>query len=84
LQINPLLLTMKVVDEKGYPLQPLQIFSELVAKLSPLVGTGSPENVIEAKQTQLYMDKTGAPGAVLYIKQVDAVGTDRKKGWVLV
>lgn len=84
MQINPLSLSIKVVDEKGYPAQSLQVFSELVAKLSIKVGSGSPEGVLEGKQTELYMDTSGAAGAILYIKQLDAIGTDRTMGWVLV
>lgn len=47
-------------------------------------GTGSPEGNINGSKTQIYMDETGASGAVLYIKQVDDIAGDRSLGWILV
>ncbi len=49
-----------------------------------IVGTGSPEGVVNAKQTKKYMDDTGVPGSIEYIKQVDDVAGDETLGWVLV
>jgi len=70
-----------VVDDKFRPLQKLQMFSEQCAALEILSGTGSPENVVLANKTRLYMDEnTGA----LYIKRVNDIGGDAKQGWVLV
>ncbi len=70
-----------VVDDKFRPLQKLQMFSEQCAALEILSGTGSPENVVSANKTRLYMnDATGA----LYIKRVNDIGGDNKQGWVLV
>jgi len=70
-----------VLDDKFRPLQKLQMFGEQCAALEILSGTGSPENVVSANKTRLYMnDATGA----LYIKRVNAIGSDDKQGWVLV
>ena len=49
-----------------------------------LIGTGSPEGVIEAQQGVEYLDETGTAGAVKYIKQSAAVAGDRTKGWVAI
>ena len=45
-----------------------------------LIGTGSPEGVVEADPTRLYMDDAGSSGSVLYIKQTGTGNT----GWIAV
>jgi|TARA_R110002072_G_scaffold99672_2_gene219219 hypothetical protein len=50
----------------------------------PIVGTGSPEGVIEAVQYSLYLDSTGSAGAIQYRKMIPSIGGDRKQGWILV
>jgi hypothetical protein len=64
------------------PTQPLRLFSELVATLPILFGTGSPEGIIEARQGRQYFDSTGAANARLYVKSVDDIAGNRKNGWV--
>lgn len=49
-----------------------------------LIGTGTPEGNVEASQGQEYMDETGLPGAVKYIKQLADIAGDRSKGWVAI
>lgn len=46
-------------------------------------GTGSPEGIVEGKASAEYMDVTGAPGSVQYIKKFDDVAGDKTKGWSL-
>ncbi|MES1988764.1 MAG: hypothetical protein V4440_12190 [Pseudomonadota bacterium] len=80
--LSPLNRLRPVVDKDGKPLQVLQLFSEDVARLATIVGTGSPEGVVEALEAQEYMDRTGLPGAVKYVKQLPDIGGNRKMGWV--
>lgn len=84
MQVNPLGRSVAVVDESGRPTQELNLFSEAVANLPVIVGSGSPESVIEAQQARLYMDSAGATGTILYIKKFNDIGGDRKLGWTLV
>ena len=70
-----------VVDDKFRPLQKLQMCSDQWNALEILSGTGSPENVVSANKTRLYMDENTGE---LYIKRVNAIGSDKKQGWVLV
>lgn len=79
---NPIDRSKKVVDAQGRPTQDLSLFAEQVAKLFPIVGSGSPEGVVEAEQSRFYMDETGTP--VLYIKQLSDISGDRSQGWVAV
>jgi len=80
--LSPLNRISPVVDKEGKALQVLQLFSEDVARLATIIGTGSPEGVVEALEGQEYMDRTGLPGAVKYIKQLPDIGGNRKLGWV--
>jgi hypothetical protein len=80
--LSPLNRLRSVVDKEGKPLQVLQLFSEEVARMQTIIGTGSPEGVIEALEGQEYMNRTGLPGAVKYIKQLPDIGGNRKLGWV--
>jgi len=55
-----------------------------VTNLSILTGTGSPEGVVQARPTRLYMNTAGAAGSILYIKRDADIGGDRSQGWILV
>lgn len=55
-----------------------------VTNLQILTGSGSPEGVVSAQVTRLYMDTAGAAGAILYIKRDADVGGDRSQGWILI
>lgn len=46
---------------------------------TPIQGTGSPEGVVTAEVSQMYMDTAGASESVLYIKQTGSSDT----GWIL-
>lgn len=76
--------SIPVVDEKGKPTQELALFSEAVAALDPIIGTGSPEGVEEARRKRFYIDSNGSAGSVLYVKVLNDIGGDRKQGWILV
>lgn len=47
---------------------------------TPIQGTGSPEGVVVANVSQMYMDLAGISENVLYIKQTGIGNT----GWMLV
>ena len=60
-----------------------EFMRELVAQANLstiLTGTGSPEGVLTANPTQLYMDDAGTAGNILYIKKSGVGNT----GWILV
>ena len=73
-----------IVDSSGKMSQAFRSFT-LEASLSiPIVGTGSPDGVVEARQFQLYIDSAGLAGAIEYRKMVSEIGGNRKLGWKLV
>ena len=73
-----------VVDDSGRMAQAFRTWT-LDASLSiPIVGTGSPEGVVEARQYQLYINSAGLAGSIEYRKMLPEIGGDRSKGWLLV
>lgn len=73
-----------VVDAQGRMTQTFRAWTQGVSRLQILSGSGSPEGVVNAQQTTLYMDTAGTAGAILYIKRDTDVGGDPKQGWILV
>lgn len=72
------------LDDKGRPTPKHFQWLQLMTDLEPMIGTGSPEDVEEARAPRFYVDSAAATGSILYVKQVDSIGGDRKKGWMLV
>ena len=69
----------------GLPFDQFRIFLLQVQERGLLIGTGSPEGVIEAEQGQEYMDDTGTAGNIKYIKRdADDGAGDKSKGWILI
>jgi len=74
-----------LVNEDLSPSAQLNTWFRVITGQSMIIGDGSPEGVVEAIQTALYMDRLGVTEAVLYIKRDadDGLG-DKTIGWVLV
>lgn len=75
---------LPIVDGRGLMTDQFQRWVELITRNDLLIGTGSPEGVVEATQGQEYMDRTGVAGAIKYIKKDADIAGDRTKGWVLI
>ncbi len=73
-----------IVDENGIPVQVAKAFFFELSESSLVIGTGSPEGIVEAKQGRGYMDDAGTTGSILYIKKSADIGGDRRLGWILV
>lgn len=69
--------TTSIVNKEGFMLNNFRTWTQQISRLSILEGAGSPEGVIPASPTRMYMDTTGPSGAVLYIKQTGTGNT----GW---
>lgn len=50
----------------------------------PIIGVGSPEGVVSARQYSLYIDSTGTAGNIEYRKMLPEIGGDVTQGWLLV
>lgn len=65
--------------------QQMRTFVTQVTASGLVIGTGSPEGVVEANQGRMYMDDAGTAGSILYIKRDASDGAgDTSIGWVLV
>ncbi len=73
-----------IVDADGNMAKAFQDYMNVLAGNIPIVGTGSPEGVVEARQFSQYVDSTGSTGTILYIKKLTDIGGDRSMGWILV
>lgn len=69
----------------GLPFDQFRIFLLQVQERGLIIGTGSPEGVVEAEQGVEYMDAAGTAGNIKYIKRdADDGAGDKSKGWILV
>jgi|TARA_S200002703_G_scaffold66183_1_gene57385 hypothetical protein len=73
-----------IVDANGTMEQPFRQFTQEASLSIPIVGSGSPEGVVEARQFSLYLDDTGSAGSIQYRKMQPEIGGDRTRGWVAV
>ena len=75
--------TIAIVDDNSKMQQQFrgwtQEITAAINELQVLTGTGSPEGVVTANPTRLYMDNNGTAGVIVYIKQTGSGNT----GWVL-
>ena len=79
--INP---TYPIVDDNGVAFSPFALFLLQVSESSLIIGDGTPENNVEAKQGRFYMDESGTTGSIIYVKKTDDISGDRKQGWILI
>lgn len=82
--INTLNASQPIVDKSGIMTQNMRVVMSQVVKESLIIGTGSPEGVINAPQGQEYMDDAGIAGSIKYIKRDADIGGDTSQGWILV
>ena len=73
-----------IVDEDGTMAQAFRQFTQDASLSIPIVGSGTPEGVIDAAQYSLYLDSSGGASAIQYRKMQPQIGGDRAKGWILV
>ncbi len=73
-----------IVNKDGVMEDVFQRWVTQITNNDLIVGTGSPEGVIEATVGREYLDDTGSTGAVKFIKQLPDIGGDRTQGWVAI
>ena len=73
-----------IVDPDGTMAQPFRQFTQDASLSIPIVGTGSPEGVVEARQYSLYINSAGTTGSIEYRKMLPDIGGDITQGWVAV
>lgn len=73
-----------IVSADGTMEQPFRQFTQDASLSIPIIGTGSPEGVVEARQYSLYIDSTGSTGSIEYRKMQPSIAGDTSKGWIAV
>lgn len=74
-----------IINSEGKMEDAFQAWVSRMTNLDLIVGTGTPEGVIEATVGREYLDQTGSVGAIKYIKQLADDGSGNKaKGWVAI
>jgi hypothetical protein len=73
-----------IVESDGTMAQPFRQFTQDASLSIPIVGSGSPEGVVEARQYSLYINSAGSSGSIEYRKMLPDIGGDTKQGWVAV
>ena len=81
--LAPLNAEQPIVDSNGLMNRQMRVFQNKVATFDFFVGSGSPEGVVSAEVGRRYIDQTGAPGSVQYVKQLSDIGGDPTLGWSL-
>jgi len=73
-----------IVLEDGTMAQAFRTWALNVTDNITIIGTGTPEGIVEAPQFSTYIDQDGSTGTILYIKKLAQITDDIKKGWILV
>ena len=73
-----------IIEEDGSQSVQMRAWTQIITNQSLIIGTGSPESVVEATQGAAYMNDAGVSGTMLYIKRDNDIGGDTSQGWVLV
>jgi hypothetical protein len=73
-----------VVESNGTMADPFRLWTQRITDLQILTGSGSPEGVVSAPITTLYMNTAGTAGSILYIKRDTDISADPTRGWILV
>jgi len=81
--VNPAA-SLPIILENGTMAEPFRLWTQQITRMEVLMGTGSPETVVDAPMGKFYFDDAGTAGAILYIKRDTDIGGDPTKGWVLV
>lgn len=72
------------LDENGALSSEARAWTQIITLRALIIGTGSPNGIIEAVQGAEYMDDTGTAGNIKYIKRDSDVGGDKSLGWYLI
>ena len=73
-----------IIEGDGTMAQAFRQFTQEASLSIPIVGVGSPEGVVEARQFSLYIDESGSTGSLQYRKMQPSIAGDRTRGWVAV
>lgn len=70
-----------IVEDNGTMSQAFRTWTIEVTRSLVIVGTGTPEGVLEAPQYSLYLDEAVPATPVQYRKMLPDIAGDRTMGW---
>lgn len=70
-----------IVEDNGTMAQAFRTWTIEVTRSLVIVGTGTPEGVLEAPQYSLYLDEAVPATPVQYRKMLPDIAGDRTMGW---
>ena len=82
-RVTPLTTTRPVLEQTGETGQEMRSWAQLITDRALIIGTGSPEGVVEAPQGSDYMDDAGTAGNIRYSKRDNDQAGDKTLGWIL-
>ena len=84
MHIVPPTASQPIINENGTMSDQFRLWALAVTRAADVItGTGSPEGVIDANQTQMYMDDAGTAGLIMYVKRDTDIAGAATKGWIL-
>jgi hypothetical protein len=73
-----------ILNDDGTMEQSFRSWANNLTRQAIIIGTGSPEGVINSLPGAEYMDDTGVAGAIKYIKRDADIAGDTTQGWILI
>ncbi len=73
-----------IIEDDGSQSIQMRVWTQTITNQALIIGTGSPESVVEATQGASYLNDAGVSGTILYIKRDNDIGGDTSQGWILV
>ena len=73
-----------IVEKDGTLTLQSRTYFRQITERAVIVGSGSPDGVVEATQGATYIDEDASLGSVFYVKQKQNVGGDNSLGWALI
>ena len=83
-RVTPPSPTQPFLDSLGNLSAEARTWTQTITARALIIGTGSPDGVIEARQGAEYMDDSGTAGNIKYIKRDSDISGDRTLGWILI
>ena len=72
------------ITSNGILTQEARSYFRVITERALIIGSGSPEGLVEAEKGTTYMDEDATTGSIMYIKKLDEISGDRASGWELV
>jgi len=64
--------------------QAFRSWANALTRQALIIGSGSPEGVVNALQGAEYMNSIGTTGSIKYIKRDADISGDTSQGWILI